>query len=212
MKKSLSCFLAMVTPAIVLSFLLFSCGKTEASTLTSETSFDKSGNSVASDISTQNSIKVWGKKEYFGISKNVFEGINGIVYADYLTTEEGKVGATGVYGLETKDGLIVDHASVADGKGLLFLNYLNEYMNGPKIALDAEQTEGLVMVIKRSGYVFDAIYVAKGRIAYSFGLGARQYIYTYDGKPPTYYSNESREEYFHVESLGGNWYFASMGG
>ena len=194
MKKISSCFFVLIAVPISLSFLLFSCGKT----------------TVVPD--ERKSDVVWGKKDYFEISKNVFEGINDIVYADYLNTDEGKIGARRAYILETKDGLIVDRAYVnakeTEGKAPLILANID----GSKIALNDEQTEGLEMAIRRSGYGFDAIYVTKERISYCFGLACRQYIYTFDGNPPTYYLDEDREEYFHVESLGGNWHYASMGG
>jgi hypothetical protein len=185
---------------IAFTLLLCSCTKTDD---VKETSSEGTSGSIEttvapSDDPTLQSDAVngvlWDKRDFFDFSKAVFESINEVLYKDYLTTKEGKIGSRNTYFYTTDDGLYD--------------------LPNRKIPLSKEQILQLEEIISHSGYVFDNIKVSEGRISYIFGLGLRQYIYTLDGKPPAYYFKEGDRNplYPREEDFGENWYYVKTGG
>jgi hypothetical protein len=200
MKKRLIYLAIPMTVLVIFSLLLCSCAETDDVKETAsaklldgtEATLTLSGNSGPQSEGADSVI--WDKRGFFEIGKTTFESVNNVLYADYLATDEGKTGAKKSYFFTVKDGLY---------------DFSNRV-----IPLANDQISELEAIINRSGYVFDNINISEGRISYIFGLGLRQYIYTFDGKPPAYYFKEGDRNplYPREEHFGGNWYYVKTGG
>jgi len=132
---------------------------------------------------------IFGRAAIFDVAQNVFESINPVLREDFQG-ENINNPDRGIYWFEREE------------------RFLRENMTDRIIPLSDSQVDALEAIINHAGFVFDTIRVTEERIAYSFGLGRFMYIYTFDGQPPSYYARRDRNENFHSESLGGNWFLA----
>ena len=118
--------------------------------------------------------------------KDTLESINEIVYADFMS-------------------------DASDGRGIyVFGNgILCENLTGRTLLLPDELADAFQTFLSSSNYVFDGIWVSEHRIAYEFGLGKYQYVHTFNGKPPSYYTGGDRDERFSKQRLIDNWFYTS---
>ena len=225
MKKAHIHFFVLAVVCVMLSFLLLSCKNSDKPEPSTESARFNSSETILLEVVTAISTRISRnyndndiirhQKDFIEFSRDTLERINEILYADYLVSEESKTGEKKDYFFTSEDGFIVDleylfsNESKIKSASLFFTN-----LDGTKIFLGNDLTEKFVKIIKRVIYGYNFAFVAEGRVTYIFGTGTWKYIYTVDGKPPTYYVREGdRNRLFpSEESLGGNWYFVDSGG
>ncbi len=197
-----------------LCFLLLSCKSTDDSAPSSEIMpLDSRQATILYEVTaldehssrrSAESDAIWNKKEFIKLSKDTLEQINAILYRDYLVSEEAEIGEYKTFWVEAEHGERLSSNYTFVKGNPLFITA----MDTTKIPLDDSLCEKLATIARRTIYGFECIYVDEGRVTYVFGAGTWKYIYTFDGKPPKYYSKKGdRNSLFpREESLGGNWY------
>ena len=82
--------------------------------------------------------------------------------------------------------------------------------DGEKIALDKETKRSLNSIVPAfKGYDFSFINVSTERVSYC-GEGYRMYVYSRNGKAPTFYYYEGDGMHPAVYDLGNNWYLLKV--